>query len=255
MKIFDTHAHYDDKQFDSDREYLLKQCVEQGIDTIVNIGASIETSKNTLELIDNYPFMYGAIGIHPTETKELTSKDILWLKEMSSHKKVVAIGEIGLDYYWDEPSREIQKHWFIEQLHLAREVGLPVVIHSRDAAKDTMDIMKAEKAEEIGGVIHCYSYHVDMAKEYVSMGFYLGIGGVVTFNNGKKLKEVVEAIPIEHLVLETDCPYLSPEPLRGKRNDPRNVKYIAQKIADVKGLSLEEAANITYGNVTRIYRM
>lgn len=255
MKIFDTHAHYDDKQFDNDRDTLLSQCMEEGIGTIVNIGASIETSKNTLQLIDKYPFMYGAIGVHPSETKDLTEADMEWLKQVSTHEKVVAIGEIGLDYYWDEPDREIQKHWFVRQLDIAKKVDLPVVIHSRDAAKDTLDIMKREKAEKVGGVIHCYSYHVELAKEYIKMGFYLGIGGVVTFNNGKKLKEVVEEIPLEHLVLETDCPYLAPVPNRGKRNHSLNLTYVVEEISRLKNISKEEVIAVTTENAKKLYRL
>lgn len=216
--IFDTHAHYDDEAFDKDRISLLPSLPTQGIEAVVNIGASIQTTKNTLKLIENYPFFYGAVGVHPNETGELNENLLNWLKEVARHPKVVAIGEIGLDYYWNEPDRETQKHWFIRQLNLAREVGLPVIIHSRDAAKDTLDIMKSQKSDEIGGVIHCFSYGKDLAREYLSMGFYLGIGGVVTFKNAKKLKEVVEYMPMDKMVLETDCPYLSPEPFRGTRN-------------------------------------
>ena len=207
--IFDTHAHYDDEAFDKDRISLLPSLPTQGIEAVVNIGASIQTTKNTLKLIENYPFFYGAVGVHPNETGELNENLLNWLKEVARHPKVVAIGEIGLDYYWNEPDRETQKHWFIRQLNLAREVGLPVIIHSRDAAKDTLDIMKSQKSDEIGGVIHCFSYGKDLAREYLSMGFYLGIGGVVTFKNAKKLKEVVEYMPMDKMVLETCLLYTS----------------------------------------------
>lgn len=253
--IFDTHAHYDDKAFNEDRDQLLADLREHGIEAVVNIGASIQTTKNTLELMKKYPFIYGAIGVHPSDSGELTEELINWLKEISSREKVVAIGEIGLDYYWDEPEREIQKYWFIRQLELAREVKLPVVIHSRDAAKDTLDIMKAQKAEELGGVIHCFSYGVDIAREYLSMGFYLGIGGVLTFNNGKKLKEVVAYMPMERLVLETDCPYLSPAPNRGKRNSSLNLSYVVEAISEIKGISTEEVIKITNHNAKEMYRI
>ena len=178
-----------------------------------------------------------------------------WLKHVSGEKKVVAIGEIGLDYYWKEPDPEIQKHWFVRQLQLAREVKLPVIIHSRDAAQDTLDIMKAEKAGEIGGVIHCFSYGTEMAREYLNMGFYLGIGGVVTFNNGRKLKEVVEYMPLDRIVLETDCPYLSPVPNRGKRNSSLNLPYVAEAIGQIKGISPEEVIKITNQNARNLYRL
>lgn len=170
-------------------------------------------------------------------------------------EKVVAVGEIGLDYYWDEPAHDVQKIWFARQLDLARELKKPVIIHSRDAAKDTFDIMTENKAGEIGGVVHCYSYSAEMALDFVKMGFYIGIGGVVTFKNGKKMKEVVEALPIERILLETDCPYLAPEPNRGKRNSSLNLPYIAQKIAEIKGLSYEEVIEITTKNAERMYQL
>ena len=253
--IFDTHAHYDDEAFDKDRISLLPSLPTQGIEAVVNIGASIQTTKNTLKLIENYPFFYGAVGVHPNETGELNENLLNWLKEVARHPKVVAIGEIGLDYYWNEPDRETQKHWFIRQLNLAREVGLPVIIHSRDAAQDTLDIMKSQKSDEIGGVIHCFSYGKDLAREYLSMGFYLGIGGVVTFKNAKKLKEVVEYMPMDKMVLETDCPYLSPEPFRGTRNSSLNLPYVVKAVSEIKGISEEKIIEITYKNAKDLYRI
>lgn len=171
--IFDTHAHYDDEAFDEDRDQLLSSFPTNGIQAVVNIGASIQTTKSTLELTRRYAFVYGAVGVHPNETGELNDHLLDWLKDMARQPKVVAVGEIGLDYYWDEPEREIQKHWFVRQLRLAREVGIPVVIHSRDAAKDTLDIMKEQRAGDMGGVIHCFSYGVELAREYLSMGLSL----------------------------------------------------------------------------------
>lgn len=253
--IFDTHAHYDDEAFQEDRDELLNSLSTHGIEAVVNVGASIQTTKNTLELMKKYPFVYGAVGVHPSETEELNDNLMDWLKHVSGEKKVVAIGEIGLDYYWKEPDPEIQKHWFVRQLQLAREVKLSVIIHSRDAAQDTLDIMKAEKAGEIGGVIHCFSYGTEMAREYLNMGFYLGIGGVVTFNNGRKLKEVVEYMPLDRIVLETDCPYLSPVPNRGKRNSSLNLPYVAEAISQIKGISPEEVIKITNQNARNLYRL
>ena len=253
--IFDTHAHYDDEAFQEDRDELLNSLSTHGIEAVVNVGASIQTTKNTLELMKKYPFVYGAVGVHPSETEELNDNLMDWLKHVSGEKKVVAIGEIGLDYYWKEPDPEIQKHWFVRQLQLAREVKLPVIIHSRDAAQDTLDIMKAEKAGEIGGVIHCFSYGIEMAREYLNMGLYLGIGGVVTFNNGRKLKEVVEYMPLDRIVLETDCPYLSPVPNRGKRNSSLNLLYVAEAISQIKGISPEEVIKITNQNARNLYRL
>ncbi|MEG0564673.1 MAG: TatD family hydrolase [Hungatella sp.] len=253
--IFDTHVHYDDEAFQEDRDQLLGSLAEHGIEAVVNIGASIETTKNTLKLMEQYPFVYGAVGVHPSETAQLDETQMDWLKEASQNPKVVAIGEIGLDYYWDEPDREIQKSWFVRQLSLAREVKLPVVIHSRDAAKDTLDIMKEQNAGEIGGVIHCFSYGIEMAKEYLNMGFYLGIGGVLTFHNAKKLKEVVAYMPMDRLVLETDCPYLSPVPNRGKRNSSLNLPYVVEAICAIKGLSAEEVMEQTNQNAKRMYHL
>lgn len=253
--IFDTHAHYDDGAFDQDREEILKSLPDHKIEAAVNIGSSIQTTKNTLELIKQYPFLYGAVGVHPNETAELDDNWMDWLKEVSKTPKVVAIGEIGLDYYWDKPEHDIQKKWFERQLSLARDISLPVVIHSRDAAKDTLDIMKAEKAWEIGGVIHCFSYGVDMAREYLNMGFYLGIGGVITFSNGKKLKEVVDYMPIDRIVLETDCPYMAPAPHRGKRNSSLNLPYVVNAVAEIKNVSQEEVVEITNKNAKKLYRI
>lgn len=253
--IFDTHAHYDDEEFDEDREAVLGCFAVQGIEAAVNIGASIQTSKNTLELIKKYPFLYGAVGVHPNETQELDEGKMDWLREAARLPKVVAIGEIGLDYYWDKPERDVQKKWFVRQLELAREVKLPVVIHSRDAAKDTLDIMKSEKSGEIGGVIHCFSYGTELAREYLNMGFYLGIGGVITFNNARKLKEVVAYMPMDRMVLETDCPYLAPVPHRGKRNSSLNLPLVVEAIAQIKGEEPEKVIEITNQNAKRLYRI
>ena len=253
--IFDTHAHYDDEAFEQDRKELLSGLQDAGIEAVVNISANIQGVKHTLELINQYPFIYGAVGVHPSETGELNHTLLNWLEEMARKPKVVAIGESGLDYHWEEPEKEVQKHWFIRQLDLARRVKLPVVIHSRDAAKDTLDIMKEGKAEETGGVIHCFSYGTDMAREYLNMGFYLGIGGVVTFANAKKLKEVVKYMPMDRLVLETDCPYLSPVPNRGKRNSSLNLPYVVEAVSQLKGILPQEVISVTNENAKKLYRI
>lgn len=253
--IFETHAHYDDKKFDIDREELLASMEEHGIGTIVNVGSDMETSRWTAEAVKKYPMMYGAVGVHPSETEGMTQRDIDVLKELSRQERIVAIGEIGLDYYWDEPDRGIQKKWFDIQMELAREVKLPMIIHSRDAAKDTKDMMAAVHAEEIGGVVHCYSYSKEMAKDFLNMGFYIGVGGVVTFKNARNLKETVEYVPIERIVLETDCPYLAPEPNRGKRNSSLNLIYVAEAIGNIKGISIEEVIAVTEQNAQALYRM
>ena len=251
--IFDTHAHYDDEAFQEDRDELLNSLSTHGIEAVVNVGASIQTTKNTLELMKKYPFVYGAVGVHPSETEELNDNLMDWLKHVSGEKKVVAIGEIGLDYYWKEPDPEIQKHWFVRQLQLAREVKLPVIIHSRDAAQDTLDIMKAEKAGEIGGVIHCFSYTKETAREFQKWDYYFGIGGVLTFKNAKKLKEAAAELPIERILLETDCPYLAPEPYRGKRNSSLYLPQVVAALAELKGLTCQEIEDITWHNGCRFY--
>ena len=251
--IFDTHAHYDDRQYDEDRETLIASLIREGIGGVVNIGADMASSERALELAHKHGFIYAAVGVHPSEVEELNEEAMNRLKVWSEDERCVAIGEIGLDYHWSDPTPEIQKKWFVRQLELAREVKLPVVIHSRDAAKDTMDIMHSEHAEEIGGVVHCFSYSKEIAKECVDMGFYIGVGGVVTFKNGRKLREVVEEIPMEKILLETDCPYLSPEPHRGERNSSLNLPYVVKEIANIKGISEEDVVRITEENAKRMY--
>ncbi|MBQ7918504.1 MAG: TatD family hydrolase [Lachnospiraceae bacterium] len=251
--IIDTHAHYDDKVFDEDREAVLADLQGKEISRVINSGSSLAACKRTLELTEKYDFIYGTLGIHPCDCEELTEEDIQWIKEKCALKKIVAVGEIGLDYYWDEPDREIQKKWFARQMELAKEVQLPMVIHSRDAAQDTITMMKEHYAREIGGVIHCYSYSKESARDFLDMGFYFGVGGVVTFQNGKKLKEVVEYLPMDRILTETDSPYLSPVPNRGKRNDSRNLHYVVAAIAEIKGLSVEEVKEICKANAHRLY--
>lgn len=250
--IFDTHAHYDDQKFDEDRMELLDDMLKMGVETIVNVCASLRSLERVPKLVEKYPFMYQAIGIHPDEVGDLNEEIFVQMKELLMHEKSVAVGEIGLDYYWDQESHDLQKKWFIRQLDLARELDLPVIIHSREAAADTMEIMK-NHAQGLRGVIHCYSYSKEMAKEYVKMGYMIGVGGVVTFKNGKKLKETVEAIPLESIVLETDCPYLAPEPFRGKRNQSSYIEYVAKEIARIKDVSYETVIDQTRKNARRLY--
>ena len=251
--IFDTHAHYDNAAFDEDRDELLMSLLAAGIGKVVNVGASIESTKRTVKLTEEYPFIYGAAGVHPSESGEMTEEDIAWLEGLTRREKVVAVGEIGLDYYWKEPEISIQKHWFVRQLDLARRTKTPVIIHSRDAAKDTLDIMKAEKAGDVGGVIHCFSYSREMAREYLNMGFFLGIGGVSTFQNARHLKEVIAYAPLERLVLETDCPYLAPVPYRGKRNSSLYLPLIVRAVAEIKGIEAEDVERQTWENGERLF--
>ena len=253
--IFDTHAHYDDEAFDEDRDALLAELPENGIARVVNVGASLASCGRTIELMNRYDYIYGAIGVHPSETAELNDETFEWLRRQCQLEKCVAVGEIGLDYYWDEPDRELQKEWFRRQLNLARELAKPVIIHSRDAAKDTVDLMTEEHAEEIGGVIHCYSYTKETAEVFLKMGFYFGIGGVLTFKNAKKLKEAVAYIPLDRIVLETDCPYLAPEPNRGKRNSSLNIPYVVKALAEIKGVEEETVRKAAWENAHKMYRL
>lgn len=253
--IFDTHAHYDDDQFQEDREILLRSMKENGIGRIVNISSDKESIAKTVELTRQYPFIYGAVGIHPSDCGGLDHSFIEEIRKESRRDKIVAIGEIGLDYYWKDVEKEVQKWWFEAQMQLAREEKLPIVVHSREAAQDTLEMMRDSKAEEIGGVLHCYSYSKEMAKLFLDMGFYIGIGGVVTFKNAKKLKETTEYVPLDRIVIETDCPYLAPVPNRGKRNSSLNLRYVVEQIAQIKGISYEEVEQTTYRNALTLYRM
>ena len=255
MMIFDTHAHYDDDRFALDRGELLSGMNEKGIGRIINVGASFEGCKNSLALAQEHDFIYAALGVHPSDIADLTEESCEWIRQHLSDPKVVAVGEIGLDYYWDkEPEVQArQREWFRYQLQLAKESALPVSIHSREAAADTMEIMKEAAADGIPGVIHCYSYSKEQALEYVDMGYYIGVGGVVTFKNARKLKETVEAIPLERILLETDCPYMAPEPNRGKRNSSLYLTYVADAIAGLKGVTPEEVKTVTYENALRLF--
>lgn len=250
--IIDTHAHYDDEQFDPDRRQILGEMEKNGIGLIVNAGSGLSSWEKIMKLTEEYSFMYGAIGIHPDDAGTLSEENIDEMERLLDLEKIVAVGEIGLDYYWDKESHDIQKKWFIRQLETARKKDKPVIIHSRDAAADTMEIMK-KHASGMRAVIHCYSYSPEMAQEYVKMGYYIGIGGVVTFKNAKKLKSVVENIPLSSIVLETDCPYLAPEPHRGKRNSSLYLPYVAEKIAELKNVSADHVIRQTERNSRQLY--
>ncbi len=255
--IFETHGHYDDEQFDEDRERLIAEFLEKDIDKVMNVGADMQSSRNSVELAGKYPHFYAAVGVHPSEVGGLTEDDMQALKQMTlENPKVKAIGEIGLDYHFDDdPPRDVQKKWFIRQLELAQELGMPIIIHSRDAASDTMEILKDMDGGRNGGVIHCYSYSREQAREYIKMGFHIGVGGVVTFKNSRRLQEVVEDIPLEKIVLETDSPYMAPVPFRGTRNSALNIPYIAEKIAEIKGVPVQKVYDQTYANALKMYKM
>lgn len=253
--IFETHAHYDDARFDNDREALLQSLPRQGISPVINVCSDLDSLTTTPALAHAYDFIYAAVGLHPSDIGDLDENILNRIRELTADPKVVAIGEIGLDYYWDkEPEvQERQRICFKKQLKLAKEADLPVIIHSRDAAADTFTIMKEAAADGIPGVIHCYSYSAEQAVEYTKLGYLIGVGGVITFKNGRKLKETVEAIPLEKLLLETDCPYLAPEPHRGKRNSSLFLPLVVEQIAEIKGISPEEVEAVTAENANTLF--
>lgn len=257
--IFDTHAHYDDEAFDADREELLASLADNGIGNVVNVAASMRGCHATLELTEKYDFVYGALGVHPDDADGLTEADMDYIEQQAAQSsKIVAIGEIGLDYYYPadvtypKTGKDAQKYWFERQIELARQVKLPIMIHSREAAKDTEDILRQTHASDVGGIIHCYSYSKECAKFYLDNGFYIGVGGVVTFKNGRKLKETVEYVPLDRIVLETDSPYLAPVPNRGKRNSSLNLPLVADEIAALKNVTREEVIETTTANAKRL---
>ena len=248
---FESHAHYDDEQFQQDRQTLL-QCLPQcGIDFVINSGSDLKSSYIGKELSEQYDYIYFSAWIHPHELYDINENVIQQIRQLAEHKKCVAIGEIGLDYYYDTFPRETQKYWFEKQLLLSKSLHIPVIIHSREASQDCFDIIKKSGVEK--GVIHCYSGSLEMAEEYVKMGFLIGIGGVLTFPNAKKLVEVAKKISLEHILIETDSPYLSPVPNRGKRNDSRNLEFIVKKLADIKGVSPIDVANATLENGKKLF--
>ena len=258
--IFESHAHYEDRKFDSDRVELLSMMKKKNIGTIINVGTTLELSRASIDLARQYDFIYAAIGVHPSDIECLENCDdgIDQLKLMAqSEKKVVAIGEIGLDFYWekDPDVRDRQKYWYLRQLELARNLDLPVIIHSRDAAEETFIIMKEAAAKGTRGVIHCYSGSPEMADEYVKLGYYIGIGGVVTFKNGKKLKETARRIPLERILVETDAPYMAPEPFRGMRNDSTYLPYVIKEIAELRGITVDEVMEVTRENGRKLFNI
>lgn len=250
--IFDTHSHYDDDKFDNDRYSLISTLPSKGVSAIVSCGCDIKSTKFNQLLSQKFDFVYFAAGLHPENLEGLSIKDIDAISEIAADNKCVAIGEIGLDYHWMTSSKEKQIDFFEKQILLAKELDMPVIVHDRDAHGDTMDVLRKTKPK---GVLHCFSGSKEMAREIVKQGMYIGLNGVVTFKNARKSLEVVKEIPLERLVLETDCPYLAPEPYRGKRNDSSLIPYIAQKIGEVLGIEPQELLNITNENAKRLYEI
>ena len=257
--IFESHAHYDDEAFDNDRNELLLGMRDHGIETVINVAASLDSVRSSLALAHEYPDVYAAVGVHPSETLELNDETFDWLRSKVLDDRCVAVGEIGLDYHfldeYPDPGKETQKVWFEKQLDMAKEFNKPVIIHSRDAALDTLNIMMKPQYRDLTFDMHCYSYSKESAKELLKLDCYFGIGGVVTFKNAKKLIEALEIIPLDRILLETDCPYLAPTPHRGERNSSYYLVLVVEKLAEIKGISYDEAVRITCENSKRFFRM
>jgi len=253
--IFDSHAHYDDPAFDGDRDQLLESLRSRGVGNVVDVSANINDLPKILELAGRYDFMYAAAGVHPSEVGDLNEDNFTEIELALHDPKTVAVGEIGLDYHYDDTDKPLQKKWFARQIALAKETGYPIIVHSRDAANDTIDMIISENARDAGGVIHCFSYEKEMAARYLNLGFYIGIGGVLTFSNARKLKEVAAYMPQDRILLETDCPYLAPVPYRGRRNDSSMLTYVVDALAEIRGTDREEIIAVTADNAARMYRL
>ena len=256
MELFDSHAHLDDEKFDEDREILVEEIRKAGITKLISAGYSLEGSRRGKELAEKYDFIYTTAGISPNDIPQTQEELWITLEEIETiakqSGKVVAIGEIGLDYYWNDENKELQKLAFEKQIEMANRLELPIVIHTREAVMDTLAILKQKEVLK-KGVFHCCPLNRELVKEALKLGFYISFAGPITFKNSKNANEIIEMVPNERMLIETDSPYLSPEPLRGRRNDPRNVRFVAQKVAEVKGMTLEETAKITYQNAERLF--
>ncbi len=253
--LFDTHAHFNDNRFKHDTDEAIKNAYESGVSYILNVSYNIPSIDHSVSLSKRYSYIYAAVGIHPHYSKEMNDEVLNKVRSMAENDKVVGIGEIGLDYFRDLSPRDVQKKWFAKQIDLAKELKLPVIVHIRDANEDALNVLKAENARDVGGIIHSFSGDVKMAKEVLNNNFYISVGGPVTYRNVRNLIDVVKFVPDDRLLIETDCPYLTPEPFRGKRNDSSLVRLVAEKIADVKGKSFEEIANVTTNNAKRLFNI
>ncbi|UOQ83840.1 TatD family hydrolase [Gracilibacillus salinarum] len=251
--LFDTHVHLNVSQFDEDREAVLERAKEAGVEYMVIVGFDHDTIPKALEIAEQYDYIYAAVGWHPVDAIDMTGKELAWIEELAAHPKVVAIGEMGLDYHWDKSPKDIQKDVFRKQIRLARKVNLPVIIHNREATEDIVEILQEEKAEEVGGIMHCYNDSVDYVDACLSMNFHISLGGPVTFKNATLPKDVAKYVPLDRLLIETDCPFLAPHPNRGKRNEPAYVKLVAEKIAELRETSVEEISKITTENAKKFF--
>ena len=255
MEIFDSHSHYNDEKFNKDREEILSKVYNEGITSLVVAGYSLKSSQEAINIANKYEFIYTTCGISPNDINDLPDNYLEQIRTKALNDKVVAIGEIGLDYYWNKDNKELQKKIFKEQINLANELDLPIVIHTREAVMDTINILKNEMECKNKGVFHCCPLNIELIKEALKLGYYISFAGPVTFKNSKNANQVIEIVPLDRILVETDCPYLSPEPLRGTRNDSRNLKYTIAKIAEVKNIEVEEIAKITYENAKRIFKI
>lgn len=253
--LFDSHAHYNDKKFNEDRYEILSQMSQNNVGLIMNSCSSLDEVKDIFEICEKFPFVYASVGIHPHEVENLKESDMEMLKEYTNNPKVKAIGEIGLDYYYDFSPRDLQQKWFARQVDVARELKLPVIIHDRDAHKDCMDILRNHHISEAGGVFHCYTGSVEMAREILDWGMYIAFGGSLTFKNSVRPVEVAKYVPLDRIVIETDCPYLTPVPHRGKRNSSLYIHYVAEKLAYIRGISVEEIEQITFDNAKKCFNI
>lgn len=251
--LFDTHVHLNAEQYKEDLVEVIERAQSEGVVNMIVVGFDRPTIEKAIALVEQYDFLYAAVGWHPVDAIDMTEADLEWIEELAAHPKVVALGEMGLDYYWDKSPKEIQKEVFRKQIALAKRVKLPIIIHNREATQDIVNILKEEGAKEVGGVMHCFSGSEEIAKECMEMNFYISFGGPVTFKNAKKVKEVAAEIPLDRLLIETDCPYLTPHPFRGKRNEPAHVKLVAEEIALLKNLPFEEIANVTTKNAKKLF--
>lgn len=253
MNLVDTHCHLDDKRYDEDRDQVLKRAFKSGIEFVVNVSYDANSARRALQLAQANERVYAAVGIHPHDASTYSPEVEALLRELAAHPKVVAIGEIGLDYYYDNSPRDVQRAVFARQIELAAELGKPIVVHNRDAHQDTLNILKQHSSLSVGGLLHCFSGSYETAKVCLDMGYYIAFGGSITFKNARRLQDVVRKLPLERMLLETDCPYLTPVPHRGKRNEPAYVTYVAQKAAELKGISVEEVAQTTTQNARRVF--
>ncbi|MBS4179744.1 TatD family hydrolase [Lederbergia citrea] len=251
--LFDTHVHLNDEQFADDIEEVIARAKAEGVEYMVVVGFDRKTITKALEIVEEYDFIYASVGWHPVDAIDMTEEDLEWLEEIAAHPKVVALGEMGLDYHWDKSPKDIQKEVFRKQIKLAKKLKMPIIIHNRDATQDIVQILQEENAKEVGGIMHCFSGSAETAKRCLELNFYISLGGPVTFKNAKTPKEVADQVPIDRLLIETDCPYLAPHPYRGKRNEPAYVRLVAEQIAEIKGIDFEEVAHVTTANAKKVF--